>query len=177
MELSQKLQNRRNEMKLTQEEVAEKIYVSRQTISNWETGRTLPDINSLVLISDVYDISLDNLIKEDNKMIKNLSIDSKQAENWFVFSSLLSNTLSVLISSQSNKLEINIQVLLLILQTIIVCYISISGYTFLKRNKKVLRKKLNLNSEERVVDGNMFLYGVTILCGFSTVVIAALTIS
>ena len=53
MELSQKLQIRRKEMNLTQEEVANKIHVSRQTISNWETGRTLPDIDSLVLIREI----------------------------------------------------------------------------------------------------------------------------
>ena len=111
MELSQKLQIRRKEMNLTQEEVANKIHVSRQTISNWETGRTLPDIDSLVLISDIYEISLDNLIKEDVKVIKNLNSDIKQAENWFVLSSLLSSALSILISSQSDKLETNIVVL------------------------------------------------------------------
>lgn len=52
MEISEKLQNKRKEMNLTQEEIAEKIHVSRQTISNWETGRTLPDIKSLILISE-----------------------------------------------------------------------------------------------------------------------------
>jgi len=72
MELSQKLQNRRNEIGLTQEEVALKIHVSRQTISNWETGRTLPDIKSLIFISDIYDISLDSLLKEDNVMVDHL---------------------------------------------------------------------------------------------------------
>lgn len=130
MELSQKLQIRRKEMNLTQEEVANKIHVSRQTISNWETGRTLPDIDSLVLISDIYEISLDNLIKEDVKVIKNLNSDIKQAENWFVLSSLLSSALSILISSQSDKLETNIVVLLLILETLVISYISVSGYSF-----------------------------------------------
>lgn len=80
MEISEKLQNKRKEMNLTQEEIAEKIHVSRQTISNWETGRTLPDIKSLILISEIYNISLDTLLKEDNEMVnhlQNLSDDNK----------------------------------------------------------------------------------------------------
>lgn len=72
MELSLKLQKRRKELKLTQEEVAEKIHVSRQTISNWETGRTLPDISSLIFISEIYQVSLDTLLKEDQEMVKHL---------------------------------------------------------------------------------------------------------
>lgn len=72
MELSLKLQKKRKELELTQEEVAEKIHVSRQTISNWETGRTLPDISSLILISDIYQVSLDTLLKEDQEMVKHL---------------------------------------------------------------------------------------------------------
>lgn len=176
MELSQKLQIRRKEMNLTQEEVANKIHVSRQTISNWETGRTLPDIDSLVLISDIYEISLDNLIKEDVKVIKNLNSDIKQAENWFVLSSLLSSALSILISSQSDKLETNIVVLLLILETLVISYISVSGYSFLKRNKEVLRKNLNIRPDESLVDGNTVLYVVTLACGIITVILTALMI-
>lgn len=176
MELSQKLQIRRKEMNLTQEEVANKIHVSRQTISNWETGRTLPDIDSLVLISDIYEISLDNLIKEDVKVIKNLNSDIKQAENWFVLSSLLSSALSILISSQSDKLETNIVVLLLILETLVISYISVSGYSFLKRNKEVLIKNLNMRPDEPLVDGNTVLYVVTLACGIITVILTALMI-
>lgn len=72
MELQTILKQKRNELKLTQEEVAEKIHVSRQTISNWENGRNLPDLSSLILISDIYDVSLDELIKGAPKMVKQL---------------------------------------------------------------------------------------------------------
>ena len=44
MEISKQLQSKRKELKYTQDDLAEKIHVSRQTISNWENGRTLPDI-------------------------------------------------------------------------------------------------------------------------------------
>lgn len=72
MKLATRLKQRRNTLKMTQEEVAEKIHVSRQTISNWENGRNLPDINSLILISEIYAISLDELMKGDPKMVKQL---------------------------------------------------------------------------------------------------------
>lgn len=51
MEISKQIKKYRLESKLSQEELAEKIYVTRQTISNWENGRNYPDINSLVLLS------------------------------------------------------------------------------------------------------------------------------
>lgn len=72
MELQTILKQKRNELQLTQEEVAEKIHVSRQTISNWENGRNLPDLSSLILISEIYAVSLDELIKGAPKMVKQL---------------------------------------------------------------------------------------------------------
>lgn len=57
-------------MKLSQEELAEKVYVTRQTISNWETGKNYPDIHSLLLLSSLFQVSLDQLIKGDIKIMK-----------------------------------------------------------------------------------------------------------
>lgn len=57
-------------MGLSQEELAEKVYVSRQTISNWETGKNYPDIHSLLLLSALFNVSLDQLIKGDFDMMK-----------------------------------------------------------------------------------------------------------
>ena len=72
MEIGQKLKSARVEAGLTQETVAEKIGVSRQTISNWENNRYYPDIISVISLSDLYSISLDELLKEDKKMIQYL---------------------------------------------------------------------------------------------------------
>ncbi len=72
MEIGQKLKNARINSGLTQESVAEKINVSRQTISNWETEKNFPDIISVIKLSDVYSISLDDLLKGDQKMIDHL---------------------------------------------------------------------------------------------------------
>ncbi|MDO5725245.1 MAG: helix-turn-helix transcriptional regulator [Tissierellia bacterium] len=72
MNLGLKLKMARNNCKFTQEEIAQKIFVSRQTISNWENDKSLPDIVSLIKLSDIYNISLDLLLKGDEKMIKHL---------------------------------------------------------------------------------------------------------
>ena len=63
MALSKQIKKYRTEANLSQEELADKIYVSRQTISNWENEKNYPDIKSLVLMSEVFQVSLDNLIK------------------------------------------------------------------------------------------------------------------
>lgn len=72
MEIGNKLKKSRLESKLTQEKVAEEIKVSRQTISNWENEKSYPDIISVIKLSDLYNISLDELLKGDSEMIKHL---------------------------------------------------------------------------------------------------------
>lgn len=68
MEIGTKIKNARNEASLSQEQAAEAIGVSRQTISNWENEKTFPDIVSVIKMSDLYSISLDNLLKEEIQM-------------------------------------------------------------------------------------------------------------
>lgn len=65
MELSTQIKKYRTNMNLSQEELAEKVYVTRQTISNWENSKSYPDIHSLLLLSSLFNISLDQLIKGD----------------------------------------------------------------------------------------------------------------
>ena len=70
MELNEQIKKYRTEMNLSQEELAEKIYVTRQSISNWENGKTYPDIHSLLLLSSLFGISLDQLVKGDIEIMK-----------------------------------------------------------------------------------------------------------
>ena len=72
MELGKQIKKHRQEVQLSQEELANKIYVSRQTISNWENDKSYPDVNSLVLLSEIFHISLDNLIKGDIEVMKHV---------------------------------------------------------------------------------------------------------
>ena len=68
MEIGKLIRKARNESALTQEQAAEFLGVSRQTISNWENGKSYPDIISVIKMSDLYSVSLDYLLKEETSM-------------------------------------------------------------------------------------------------------------
>ena len=72
MKIGVKLKEARLQAGLTQENVAEEIQVTRQTISNWETEKSFPDIVSVIKLSTLYNISLDKLLKGDEEMIEHL---------------------------------------------------------------------------------------------------------
>ncbi|WP_411163312.1 helix-turn-helix domain-containing protein [Lactobacillus johnsonii] len=79
MTFGKTLKERRSQLDLTQQEVAKKLYISRQTISNWENGKSYPDLDMLIKISDVYQVSIDSLLKEDQKLKK--SLDTQKVES------------------------------------------------------------------------------------------------
>ena len=70
MELSNRIKELRTEKGWSQEVLAQRVYVSRQTISNWETERSYPDVHSLLILSDLFGVSLDELIKGDVDTMK-----------------------------------------------------------------------------------------------------------
>lgn len=72
MLIGDKLKEARLKKNMTQEEVAEKIFVSRQSISNWENNKTYPDIGNVIALSDLYEISLDELLKGSDNFMKHL---------------------------------------------------------------------------------------------------------
>lgn len=72
MELGKQIKKHRQEVQLSQEKLADRVYVSRQTISNWENDKSYPDVNSLALLSEIFQISLDNLIKGDIEVMKDV---------------------------------------------------------------------------------------------------------
>lgn len=78
MELSKTIKRLRTEKGWSQETLAEKAYVSRQTISNWENEKNYPDVHSLLILSDLFGVSLDELIKGDVETMKN-TIHNKDA--------------------------------------------------------------------------------------------------
>lgn len=65
MKLGQQIKDNRERLGMSQEDLAKAIFVSRQTISNWETHRTYPDVQSLLLLSRVFETSVDSLVRED----------------------------------------------------------------------------------------------------------------
>ncbi|MFC6348295.1 helix-turn-helix domain-containing protein [Vagococcus carniphilus] len=75
MEIGKMLKEKRAEHELTQEELSEKIFVSKKTISNWETGKTTPDLDSLIRLANLFDLSLDNLLLEGSSIVENIKHD------------------------------------------------------------------------------------------------------
>ena len=67
-DIGSKIQAARLEKNMTQEQVAGLLEVSRQTISNWENAKSYPDIVSVIKMSECYDVSLDYLLKGEQKM-------------------------------------------------------------------------------------------------------------
>lgn len=67
MKFNEKLVMLRKQHNLSQEQVAEKLRVARQTISKWELGETTPEMDKLIMISKIYNITLDELMKEENE--------------------------------------------------------------------------------------------------------------
>ena len=65
MEIGKQIKKYRTELGLSQEDFADKIFVTRQSVSNWENDKNYPDINSLVLMAEIFGVSLDSLVKGD----------------------------------------------------------------------------------------------------------------
>lgn len=78
MELGKRITEIRKENNMTQEELAEKFHVTRQTISNWENGKSYPDVETLVHISNEFNVSLDMLMKGDKDMVTKITKEQRQ---------------------------------------------------------------------------------------------------
>ncbi|MBQ3370689.1 MAG: helix-turn-helix transcriptional regulator [Mogibacterium sp.] len=78
MELGKRILGIRKENDLTQDELAEICSVTRQTISNWENGKSYPDLDTLVVLSDSFGVSLDALLKGDREMVSEITKEQKQ---------------------------------------------------------------------------------------------------
>lgn len=72
MDIGLQIKKFREQQKISQEELALKIFVSRQIISNWETNKSCPDVKSLITLSNIFNVSLDNFIKEDIKEMREI---------------------------------------------------------------------------------------------------------
>ena len=92
MQVGKQIQHYRKEKQLSQDDLAEIIFVSRQSISNWERGATYPDLQNLLLLSKVFEVSLDQLIKGDVETMKQIIHDQefmRYQKDGVVFSLLL----------------------------------------------------------------------------------------
>ena len=72
MNISKVIKEQRSRLSLSQEELAEKLYVTRHTIGNWENNRSYPDIHSLILLFQIFELTIDHLIKGDLEMMNQI---------------------------------------------------------------------------------------------------------
>lgn len=79
MNLAEKLKKARENAGFSQMDIAEKLNISRQAISKWENGWTSPDIDNLIILSDLYHISLDELLKDEKK--KDANLENREEQN------------------------------------------------------------------------------------------------
>lgn len=87
MEINKRIKDARLQKNITQEDLAEHLGVTRQTISSWETGKSYPDIISVIKMSDIFDISLDKMLKEDKQLVNNMQkqMDTVKSNKSIVF--------------------------------------------------------------------------------------------
>ena len=78
MNLGKTLQDLRKEKNISQEDIADILNVSRQTISNWENSKSYPDILALIKLCDIYKISLDALLKEDQQLLNHIKKEKQK---------------------------------------------------------------------------------------------------
>ncbi len=85
MNVGARIKKYREKQNISQDELALKIFVSRQTISNWETSKSYPDIKSLTILSNIFHVTLDDFIKGDIEEMKKI-ISKEKIEKFNIIS-------------------------------------------------------------------------------------------
>jgi len=87
MIFSERLKEEREKRNWSQNDLAEKIHVSRQSVSKWETGKNYPSIEIIIHLSDLFGITIDELLRSDEELTQKVIEDSKQLAHpkWKVF--------------------------------------------------------------------------------------------
>ncbi|MGX6979391.1 helix-turn-helix domain-containing protein [Vagococcus elongatus] len=89
MNIGKIIKQKRTELKLTQEDLAKELFVSRQLISKWENEKSYPDLEQVVKLSDRFDLSLDALLKDDEDIVKELTFETAKKKIFKVLLVLL----------------------------------------------------------------------------------------
>ncbi|MEY8351167.1 helix-turn-helix transcriptional regulator [Bacillus cereus] len=87
MIFSERLKEEREKRNWSQHDLAEKIHISRQSVSKWETGKNYPSIEIIIHLSDLFDITIDELLRSDEELQQKVIQDSKQLAHpkWKMF--------------------------------------------------------------------------------------------
>ncbi len=134
MEIGKKLKSVRIQKGFTQEAVAEKIQVSRQTISNWENEKSYPDIMSVVNLSNLYEISLDELLKGDKRMLEHLEESTNIVKsNKKLVVTVITNIVLLLTLVLLSSIAPNRDVYLVVVFALAIVSFSLMLYQIIKR--------------------------------------------
>lgn len=144
MELQNQIKKYRTTMKMSQEELSEKVYVTRQTISNWENGKSYPDIHSLLLLSSLFEVSLDELIKGDIESMKK-EICKKDTDLHNYYSNIFSIIFLVCL-----VLFVPVVKYLKIFGLIIWVLVYTIGFVFALKSRKI-QKEYDVNTYKEIV--------------------------
>ncbi|WP_237026951.1 helix-turn-helix transcriptional regulator [Lactobacillus sp. S2-2] len=143
MQFKNKLLTLRNENKLSQEELGNKLYVSRKTVSSWENGRTLPDIQTIITIAELFNVSLDYLLYDDKELINKYENNSKVDKKFSYINriSYFANTFLILVLHLTIINPFNIK------SRFIILFLNLSMFIWLltfKDWKKIYKHKIKV---------------------------------
>ncbi len=161
MNLSHQIKKFREQRHFSQEDLSEKIFVSRQTISNWENGRSYPDVQNLLLLSNLFGVSLDELVKGDVNIMKR-KVSSSKLQRWAI--GMLVSMLVLAIVTIPAALTLGLWAFLIILPIIVILMFSAIRIEQIKKNhnlqiyKEILvfveQQKLPNSEEQNKSKGN-----------------------
>lgn len=146
MEIGKQIQYYRKRDGLTQEDLAEKIYVSRNSVSNWERGRNYPDIEILLRMSILFDVTIDHLVKGDIEEMKK-EIHLVRFNQWSTVMLISFGVLALLIIPIFRYFDMY-GFLILMLFALISLY---AGYRTEIYKKRII-KKHNLKTYEQILN-------------------------
>lgn len=141
MDIGKKIIEIRKNNNLTQEELAEKLNVTRQTVSNWETLKCYPDIETIILISQKFNITLDNLLNENINMVKDIDKkvrNNKKLKVIIIVFIVISIILGVLFYYKTKQLQKSVELNNKIIEVP-------DGYSFYAMKKE---KLININKDD-----------------------------
>lgn len=135
MDIGIRIKKYREKQNISQDELALKIFVSRQTISNWENNKSYPDIKSLMMLSNIFNVSLDYFMKGDIEEMKKI-IDKEAIKKFNVMGYILGIELLIIATSAYPLFRIdgNIGIIIWVLLYLITFVTGIIIEKFKKKN-------------------------------------------
>jgi len=142
MNIASQIKNHRKIHNWSQDDLAEKVFVSRQTISNWETEKSYPDLHSLFILSNLFNVSLDELVKGDLEKMKDELSNKKMNQ----YSIGMLGTMILMFLSLALLKRIGFYA------TLPFFIVFALGMFYCAYQLEVLKRKLNIQTYQEIVD-------------------------